>query len=386
MVTRRFWLNCIHNLWKEKNVIWLTGVRRCGKTCLCQTLDNAVYYDCEISHVRREMADSYRFLESLPEGRPAVFDEIHRLDNPSELLKLAADYFPKKKIVATGSSSLGASRRFKDTLTGRKKVLRMTPMLLDDQKDFGSTDLDRRLLYGGLPPFFLAPARQPGDYADWMDDFWAKDIQELFRFREKHSFQKFTELLFVQSGRMFEATRFAAPCEVGRSTIAGYLAALEETHVAYVLRPLGGKKSGEIVSAPKVYGFDTGFVAYHNGWNELRPDDRGILWEHFVLNELFGRLQLREAGYWRDKRGHEIDFVLKHLDGAVDAIECKWSADAFSPENLSSFRSRHAKGDNYVVCADVPRPYSRTMRTMPVKMTTIDGLIESLSKDSATVQ
>lgn len=383
MVKRHFWLDSINNLWKEKNVIWLTGVRRCGKTCLTQTLDNAVYFDCEISHVRREMADSYRFLESLPEGRPMVFDEIHRLDNPSELLKLAADYFPKKKIIATGSSTLGASRRFKDTLTGRKKVLHLTPMIHADLKDFGDTDIGHRLLYGGLPPFFLKHARQPGEYADWMDDFWAKDIQELFRFRDKHSFQKFTELLFMQSGSIFEATRFAAPCEVGRSTIGGYLAALEATHVVHVLRPVGEKPSSEIISAPKVYGFDTGFVAYHKGWNEVRPDDRGLLWEHFVLNELYGRLQLREAGYWRDKRGHEIDIVLKRRDGAVDAIECKWSADAFAPDNLASFRNRHLKGNNFVVCTDVPRPYNRTMRDLPITLLNIDALVESLSRETA---
>jgi len=47
-------------------------------------------------------------------------DEVHRLDNPSELLKIAADHYPDLKIIATGSSTLGASDRFKDTLTGRK--------------------------------------------------------------------------------------------------------------------------------------------------------------------------------------------------------------------------------------------------------------------------
>ena len=33
-----------------------------------------------------------------------------------------------------------------------------------------------------------------------MDAYWAKDIHELFRVERRHSFQKFTELLFAQSG------------------------------------------------------------------------------------------------------------------------------------------------------------------------------------------
>jgi predicted AAA+ superfamily ATPase len=35
-----------------------------------------------------------------------------------------------------------------------------------------------------------------------------------------------------------------------------------------------------------------------------------MLWEHFVLNEIIARSQSREVFYWRDKRGHEVDFVI----------------------------------------------------------------------------
>jgi hypothetical protein len=37
--------------------------------------------------------------------------------NPSELLKIAADHFPEVKLIATGSSTLGTSAKFRDTLT-----------------------------------------------------------------------------------------------------------------------------------------------------------------------------------------------------------------------------------------------------------------------------
>jgi len=45
----------------------------------------------------------------------------------------------------------------------------------------------------------------------------------------------------------------------------------------------------EIVSAPNVYGFDTGVVSYYRGWQDLRLEDFGALWEHFVLNEIMAR-------------------------------------------------------------------------------------------------
>jgi hypothetical protein len=38
--------------------------------------------------------------------------------NP-EMLKIAADHYPDIKVIATGSSRLSASAKFKDTLAGR---------------------------------------------------------------------------------------------------------------------------------------------------------------------------------------------------------------------------------------------------------------------------
>lgn len=99
-----------------------------------------------------------------------------------------------------------------------------------------------------------------------MDAFWAKDIQELFRLERRYVFQRFAELIMAQSGRMFEASKFADRCEVSRSTITNYLKVLEATYVAHMIRPFSSHKPTEIVSAPKVYGFDTGFVCYHRGW------------------------------------------------------------------------------------------------------------------------
>jgi predicted AAA+ superfamily ATPase len=114
MVKRRFWLELIEREWKRRPVLWLRGVRRAGKTCLAQNLPHIEYFDCELPRVRRAMEDPEAFLAGLRRKR-VVLDEIHRLPNPSELLKLAADHFTDVRVLATGSSTLGASARFRDT-------------------------------------------------------------------------------------------------------------------------------------------------------------------------------------------------------------------------------------------------------------------------------
>jgi hypothetical protein len=378
MVKREEWIGRVEKAWVERPIVWLAGVRRVGKTCLAQTLADVEYFDCELPRVRRTMEDPQGFWASLRQRR-VVLDEVHRLPNPSELLKIAADHFPKIRVLATGSSTLGASARFRDTLAGRKRDIHLLPLTLSDLAPFGNTDLRHRLLHGGLPPFFLAPEVPERDFQEWMDAYWAKDIQELFRLERRQAFQRFVELTLAQSGGIFEATAFARPCEVSRTTIANYLNVLEATGVAYVLRPFSGHRRSEIVAAPKVYGFDTGFICYYRGWDRLRPDDLGLLWEHFVLNELLATLQGEPVHYWRDKAGHEVDFVLKRRGRPPLAIECKWSADGFQAGNLRAFRTYHPDGENLVVSADVERAYMREAHGVRVTFENLPGLVRRLT-------
>lgn len=378
MRTRHFWVAAIEQAWRRRSVVWLSGVRRAGKTVLSRSLPGAEYFDCELPRVRRELSDPEAFLAGL-RGKTAVLDEIHRLGDPAQLLKIAADHFPETRVLATGSSTLGASRKFRDTLAGRKAEIWLTPMMTADLADFRAPDLKHRFLRGGLPPFFLADSLPERDFQEWMDAYWAKDIQELFRLERRHSFQRFAELLFIQSGGMFEATRFARDCEASRTTIANYLAVLEATFVAHVLRPFSARRASEIVAAPKVYAFDTGFVCHYRGWSTLRNDDLGVLWEHFVLNELHARLQTRDIRYWRDKRRHEVDFVIQRRGTPPTAIECKWSAEGFDARNLAAFREIHPRGDNLVVCRDVERAYRRTVAGMDVQFVGLSGLVERVA-------
>ncbi len=74
MVQRHFWLDLIERACRTRSVIWLSGVRRVGKTCLCQSLPAVEYFDCELPRVRRMLVDPESFLDGL-RGRRIVLDE-----------------------------------------------------------------------------------------------------------------------------------------------------------------------------------------------------------------------------------------------------------------------------------------------------------------------
>lgn len=380
MVNRKFWIQLLEKAFTKRSVVWLSGVRRSGKTCLCQSLPQVEYLDCELPSVRRILEDPESFLSS-QSGKTIILDEIHRLGNPSELLKIAADHFKNVRIIATGSSTLGASKKFRDTLTDRKTDIWLTPITSLDLKDFDHPALEHRLLYGGLPPFFMT--RKPDDksFIDWMDGFWSKDIQELFRLEKRYSFQRFVELLHIQSGGIFEATSFAKPCEASRATINNYLEVLESTFIAHVLRPFHSARANEIIAAPKVYAFDTGFVCHYRGWKELRSEDKGILWEHFVLNELQARLQTRTFNYWRDKQKHEIDIIIPRASKSPIAIECKWRAAGFDDAAIVPFLRAYPDATVYIVTTDTPHPYTKRVAGVTIHFTSLESLISQLIQE-----
>ena len=373
MISRSFWLERIVSGWRKVPIVWLSGVRRVGKTTLAETLDDAEFLNCDLPSSQHLLADPEAFYRSLAKPR-LILDEVHQLPDPSRLLKIGADAFPNLKILATGSSTLAATRKFRDSLAGRKRNVHLVPVRHDELPAFGIRDLRHRLHRGGLPPALLAADHDSGFYSEWLDSYYARDVQELFRVEKRGGFLKLVESVLRLSGGQVEATALSRLCGLSRPTVLNYLDVLELTHVAAFVRPYSGGGKRELVRQPKVYGFDTGFVAFARGWGDLRPEDCGLLWEHVVLERLLSDPAEPKVMYWRDKDQHEIDFVLPAGRGGVDAIECKWSADRFDPKNLQVFRALHPKGKNLVVATNVPKPYTREVRGMMVVFTGLDDL------------
>jgi hypothetical protein len=134
MKYRPFWINKIYQAWETRPIVWLSGVRRVGKTSVAKMLPHAIYLNCDLPSVVRRLEDPESYLKTAATGATIIFDEIHRLADPSNLLKIAADEYPHLKILATGSSTLEATQKFKDSLTGRKNVLYLPPVLWDECK------------------------------------------------------------------------------------------------------------------------------------------------------------------------------------------------------------------------------------------------------------
>jgi len=382
MVHRPYWLDRIRTAWRRRTIVWLAGVRRAGKTTLARMLPDAVYLNCDLPSVGRRLEDPELFYRSQAPGSLLVLDEVHRLGDPSRTLKVAADAFPRLRILATGSSTLAATRKFRDTLTGRKTVLLLPPVLWTECEAFGVRDLDRRLRHWGLPELLLSRTIDDSFFAEWMDSFYARDIQELFGIRERTGFLNLLRVMLRQSGGLVDYSALSHECDLSRPTVKAHLEALTVACALYPLPPFHGGGRRELVRRPKAYGFDTGFVCFVRGWHEIRDADRGVLWEHLVLDVLRAATGGEGLFYWRDKSGREVDFVVRK-GREVHVVECKISPDGFNAEALAIFRGLYPKGRNFLVCPGVGEPYERRVGGLVMRVAACADLIRDLSSRRA---
>lgn len=372
MINRPFWTQRIQEAWEKRPIVWLSGVRRTGKTTIARMFPGAVYQNCDLPSVVRQMVDPEPFFHSLAHDSIVIFDEVHRLEDPSRVLKIAADVYPYLRILATGSSTLAATRKFRDSLTGRKQTIYLPPVLWSEcVSDFNVKNLDHRLLHGGLPEALLGATKDPAFFSEWMDGFYARDIQELFDIRNRTGFLKLLHLLLRQSGGLLDYTNLAQLSDLSRQTVKAHIEAMRIAHAVFLLPPFEGGGRREITHRPKCYAFDTGFITFVRGWESIREEDRGILWEHIVLDCLRTVVDENAILYWRDKSGREIDFVIRQVRERADAIECKINPDSFNPAHLRVFRSFYPEGRNLVISPHVQKTYQRRFGDLTVEFVPI---------------
>ncbi len=367
-IQRPFWDARLAETWGVAPIAWLSGVRRSGKTTIARSLAGACFLNCDLPSVQRELDDPEAFYARVSPragSTTVIFDEIHRLRDPSAVLKIGADAFPKLRILATGSSTLAATRKFRDSLAGRKREVNLQPVLFEELAAFGAT-VEKRLLHGGMPQMLLADAPDHSFYAEWMDSYFARDVAELFRVERRSEFLLLFRLLLRQNGGMATIVNLAKQCGATRPTVMSWIEAMRITHVIHLIRPFHGNGDSELVKQPKIYAFDTGFVAHENGWTELHPEERGLLWENLVLEHLLSRPWKPEVHYWRDKLQREVDFVVPKGRTVVDAFECKWDLRRIDMKGLAAFRALYPKGANYIVAPSVDAPYTRTIEGIEV--------------------
>jgi len=186
-----------------------------------------------------------------------------------------------------------------------------------------------RIQFGMLPQVFTAdrPHRHLRSYCE---TYLKEEIQNEALTRNIGGFARFLEVAARQCAQVTNTSNLARDAEVARQTVQGYFEILVDTLVGFFLPALSQRVRTKQVAHPKFYFFDAGVVRGLSGRLPYppTPEEFGVLFETFIVNELRAYLSLSELDYqpsfWRTHDGVEVDFVVETRRGWV-TVEIKGS-------------------------------------------------------------
>ena len=189
-------------------------------------------------------------------------------------------------------------------------------------------DLVRVCRFGSLPPVYLS--EDPiDDLQSYCGNYLKEEIQAEGVVRRIENFSRFLEIAALTSGDPVNIESRASDTGVSASTLREYMQILEDTRVGSFLKPCKKAIHRKSVSTAKFYLFDVGVsnvLAQRYAITE-KPEQFGKAFEHCIYNEIRAFLAYtkdnRQLTYWRDRHGHEVDFII----GDDTCIEVKSTAE-----------------------------------------------------------
>ena len=348
---------------EPKRVLVIYGPRRVGKTTLLNEYIKTqsakkVFISTGDDINLRNIFQSEKRDSILEFARPheiIAIDEAQFIPSIGLGAKMMIDAFPEKNIILTGSSSLDLSNKIGEPLTGRHFTLTLLP-LSQGEIEMSSVELkwnlENFLIYGSYPEVLneLDIEKKKKILTELFSSYLFKDALALEAVRSPDMLLNITKCLAFQVGSEVSINEIAKTSGTDVKTVAKYLDLLEKMFIIKKVRGFSRNLRNEISKKAKYYFLDNGIRnAVISQFNPISlRNDIGALWENFIFMELMKKSNidgtLDTYYFWRTHTGQEID-IIKELNGALTAIECKWSEGKSSAPKIFSENYPEAKFD-----------------------------------------
>ncbi len=306
---------------KEK-MVFIGGPRQIGKTTLAKELLKPYdkgYLSWD-NPADREKILKYEW----PKTPIIALDELHKYHHWRNLLKgLFDDKRDVMQILVTGSARLDLYRRGGDSLQGRYHYLRMHPLSVAELGIKNKKGLMELITLGGFPEPFFKGAEI--DAKRWSREYRTHLIRDDVISLEKIQDLGHLELLMLRMpdlvGSPLSINAIREDMQVSHKAIAHWVNILENLYAIFRLSPFGAPHIRAIKKEQKHYHFDWTLVKNKAIRFENLVACHLLKWVHFRQDVYGENMGLR---YFRDRDGHEVDFIITEDEIPKWAIECKW--------------------------------------------------------------
>jgi len=364
----RWFAKNLESALKVLPVTVVTGARQTGKTTLAKSLNpSRAYFTLDDVGV---LDQAERQPDSLLRSRPVTLDEVQRTPPLLLAVKRAVDEERRAgDFLLTGSANLLLMHRVADTLAGRAIYLELPPFCPAEwqQRKTALQPLDRLfvpdfdirewpaetgdwpawLLRGGYPPALAIASDSDRSlwFSAYIQTYLERDLRQLSAVSSLPDFQRVMALAAHRTGRLLNQADVARDAALTHPTTHRYLNLLETGCLVTRIRPYATNPNVALVKTPKLLWTDCGLAAALAGIKTpaeatARPDS-GFWLEQALYQTLqtwraLDPLQ-RRLHFWRDRPGHEVDFILEQ-NGKLVALEIK-SGSTVTSSDASGIRA-----------------------------------------------
>ena len=332
----------------NKQVVFLSGLRRIGKTSLMKLCIKHLINEKKINplQILYVSMDDFLFIGKSIIEIVESFKTIHKIKNEEQVylfldeitfvneyeLQLKNLYDKGNSKIFASSSSASLLKKQKGYLTGRSTTLEVLPLSFEMYLQFKNIVVSKAdehlletyfkdyLLTGGIPEYVLT--NDAVYINELMDNIIYKDIAAINGIRQTQQLKKYFLLLMERSGKTMSINKVAKVLGISTETSKRYFDMFCDT---FIVSPVTrfGKLNEQLVSPKKIYCCDTGIRTFYTG-----ERDFGALFENYA----FLRLKHLNLSYVYENT-IELDFISQNKV----LMECKFHNEALSEKQQLLF-------------------------------------------------
>lgn len=372
---RENYLKKIRDFYHATDIIKvITGVRRCGKSCLMETIalelkesgipdESIIFFDLDSKEYNKILKPEQ--LEHLIESASAAsgtkylfIDEVQNVKGFETVLngfRGTNDW----SIFITGSNSYLLSGELMTKLTGRYIEFEMFPLSFEEYeaiKQFYGREIapDRQeelqnyILEGGFPRTIQLDnmAAKRRYVQSVIDEIYEKDIRRRLKIRNKSTFETVQKYIINNFGAITSLKSLKKAIEqagtrISEATIARYIKALMDAKILYECPRFDMKSKRSLSGEKKYYLSDTGFYFAQNTDNRI---NFGPVLENITY--VYARSHDYSVSVGRIGK-LECDFILRNNEMRYSYVQVAYTIALSKETEDREYRPLESIKDNY---------------------------------------
>ncbi|MEW6222759.1 MAG: ATP-binding protein [Candidatus Hadarchaeota archaeon] len=366
---KRGYFGELKELLGKRQAIVIHGLRRTGKSTLMfqliqQLIEDGVpplsilyfSFDKKVAEAK-QVLDAYSMMTEKDYEKERIFvffDEIYKLKNWHEELKILYDGLPNVKFVVSGSAGLKVEKEARKNLVGRAFYVEVKPLSLSEflELKYKTNLVKEKVWEDKLKTNFPAFLRKAfPEVVEWAGERVAEYVRELvldkvifsdfpstFKNVDIGLLQTLTEIFFSNPGMYLNMDSLSRDLGKSKKDLIFHTKLLE---FGYLIRIVGNYRGSRLSASRKlrrVYPYHPSLI-----YGVFKDVNESKLVECWVRSHLDAQF------YWR-KDGKEIDFI---HEGAPVEVKYQEKISREGMKNVIEFMNAFGVRKGYVISKDV---------------------------------